>query len=92
MNNLDFHAFEADARAQGFDEVLERHWQPDSVLADHAHSFAVSARIVQGEMWLTMGEQTQHLLSGDTFTLERDVTHSEKYGPQGATYWVARRN
>ncbi len=92
MNNLDFHAFEGDARAQGFDEVLERHWQPDTVLDDHAHPFAVSARVVQGDMWLTVGAHTRHLLAGDTFTLERDVPHSETYGPEGATYWVARRN
>ena len=31
-------------------------------------------------------------VAGDTFTLERDVPHSERYGAQGAAYWVARRN
>ena len=92
MTTPTFQQFEADARAQGFDEVLERQWQPDTVLADHAHPFSVSARVVQGEMWLTVGDQTQHLLAGDTFTLARDVPHAERYGREGATYWVARRN
>jgi hypothetical protein len=34
----------------------------------------------------------QHLLPGDTFALERDERHAERYGDDGATYWVARRN
>ena len=29
---------------------------------------------------------------GDTFELEAEVPHAERYGPEGATYWVARRN
>ena len=93
MSMPTFQQFEADARACGFvDEVIERHWQPDTVLADHVHPFAASALVVQGEMWLTVGAQTRHLLAGDTFELPRDLPHAERYGPNGATYWVARRN
>lgn len=92
MQQPDFQAFEADARAQGFDEVLERQWTPGTVLATHAHPFAVQALVVQGEMWLTVGEDIRHLHAGDTFALERDVPHAERYGDAGATYWVARRN
>jgi hypothetical protein len=87
-----FEAFGASARSQGFDEILERRWKPDTVLDTHTHGFAVKALVVQGEMWLTVGERTQHLLPGDTFALERDVAHAERYGNDGATYWVARRS
>jgi hypothetical protein len=31
------------------------------VLDTHAHPFAVNARAVQGEMWLTVGASTRHL-------------------------------
>lgn len=86
-----FEDFSASTLAQGFDEVAERRWQPDTVLETHRHDFAVKALVVQGEMWLSVGEQTQHLLPGDTFRLERDVAHAERYGKEGATYWVARR-
>jgi hypothetical protein len=41
MNELSFQSFEAEARAQGFDEVLERVWQPHTVLDTHVHPFAV---------------------------------------------------
>ena len=43
-------------------------------------------------MWLTVGAETQHLLTGDSFALERDVPHAECHGDAGATYWAARRN
>jgi quercetin dioxygenase-like cupin family protein len=91
MKPITFEAFEAEARAQGFDEVLERKWAPSTVLETHTHPFAVRALVVQGEMWLTVGNDVQHLRSGDTFALDREVAHSERYGAEGATYWVARR-
>lgn len=86
-----FDRFAAAARADGFDEVLERSWAPGTVLDTHTHDFGVRALVVRGEMWLTVGEATQHLRSGDPFVLDADVPHAERYGPDGATYWVARR-
>jgi mannose-6-phosphate isomerase-like protein (cupin superfamily) len=84
--------FEADARARGYDEVIERSWQPGTVLDSHAHDFDVDAIVVQGEMWLTVGDETRHMRAGDRFGLARGIPHSERYGDEGATYWVARRN
>jgi len=86
-----FQAFSARARRDGFDEVLERRWGPDTVLETHTHPFAVRARVVQGEMWLTVDGETEHLRPGEPFALEAGVPHAERYGPEGATYWVARR-
>jgi hypothetical protein len=92
MKPTTFAEFEASSRAAGFDEVLERHWPPDTVIATHTHGFDVDAVLTQGEMWLLCEGRTRHLKRGDTFTLARDVPHDERYGPEGATYWVARRN
>ena len=91
MDQITFEVFEAGARADGFDEVLERQWTAGTVLERHTHPFALRARVVQGEMWLTVGDDVRHLLPGDTFSLDRDVPHAERYGEDGATYWVARR-
>ena len=92
MSQFDFQAFETEARAQGFDEVLERQWAPATVLDTHTHPFAVRALVVQGEMWLTVGDAVRHLYPGDEFKLDHGVPHAERYGDTGATYWVARRN
>lgn len=88
---FDFATFEADERARGCDEVLVRDWAPGTVLDTHSHPFTARALVVRGEMWLSVGESTRHLLPGDRFEIERGVPHAERYGEQGATYWVARR-
>ena len=92
MSEPAFSEFETQARAEGFDEVLERNWSPGLVIDMHAHPVAVKAVVVQGEMWLSCAGETRHLRPGDTFALERDAPHAERYGDAGATYWVARRD
>ena len=87
-----FEAFTAAAYLAGFDEAIERRWESNTVLEIHAHDFDAEAIVKQGEMWLTCDGMTQHLTVGDTFAIARQVSHSERYGSQGATYWVARRN
>ena len=85
-----FETFTAEQRALGCGEVIERSWKPGTVIETHTHPFSVRALVVQGEMWLTLGENTQHLRAGDRFELASDVPHAERYGAEGATYWVAR--
>lgn len=86
-----FADFEATARAAGATEVLERRWAPHQVLDTHRHPFTVvDALVVQGEMWLDCGDGERHLRPGDRFALAADHPHAERYGPDGATYWVAR--
>jgi AraC-like ligand binding domain len=87
-----YDAFEASARANGFDEVLQRQWQPGQVLDTHTHPFAVQALMVQGELWLTCGGTTRHLQTGDRFELAHGVPHAERYGAEGCTFWAARKN
>jgi hypothetical protein len=83
-----FDEFRRAALARGFDEVVERSWAPGTVLDSHTHPFGVEALVVQGEMWL----DGRHLLPGAHFEIGPEVPHAERYGPHGATYWVARRH
>ena len=71
MTAQTFESFKTKQLEAGFDEVIERTWQPNTVLDTHTHPFAVDALVVQGEMWLTVNGQTQHLLPQDNFTLAR---------------------
>ena len=87
-----FEVFKQEAIAAGFDEVLERQWPADQFLDTHTHPFSVRAQVIQGDMWLGQGGSTRHLVAGSIFEVDRDVPHSERYGPQGATYWVARKH
>lgn len=91
MSQPSFEAFEADALARGFETVLVRDWTPDQVVERHSHPFSAHALVVKGEMWLIVGAETRHLRPGDTFDLPAGTAHAERYGREGATYWVARR-
>lgn len=92
MSEESFTAWRDTALAEAFDEVLVRDWPADTVLDEHTHPFALKAQVTRGEMWLTVAGGTRRLLAGDTFALEANVPHAERYGDQGASYWVARRN
>ena len=48
--------------------------------------------MVRGELVLNCGGQESRLSAGQSFELPRHTPHEERYGPQGATFWVARRN
>lgn len=92
MTTQTFAEFEARARGLGFDEVLVREWAPGQVVGTHTHPFDVSALVVRGELVLICGGQERSLGAGQPFELPRHTPHEERYGPQGATFWVARRN
>ncbi|MDN3920525.1 cupin domain-containing protein [Roseateles violae] len=91
MSPPDFEQFAAAKRAAGFDEVLAREWPPLTVLDEHTHDFALQALLVRGEMWLSVAGRTRHLRPGDAFELAHGEPHAERYGAEGACYWVARR-
>lgn len=91
-NPSSFADFEAEARAAGFDEVLERRWDAHAVVPEHSHPFSVRAVVASGEMWLTSAGETRHLRAGDRFELGHAEPHAERYGSEGAVYWVARRH
>ncbi|MFZ6772129.1 cupin domain-containing protein [Undibacterium sp. SXout7W] len=88
----DFETFKDEKLRLGFDEVLVRHWEPDTENKMHSHPFDTDAVVVQGEYWLTMGGQIRHLKTGDAFKVPRNIMHSEKYGHEGAVFWAARKN
>lgn len=92
MDLPSFAEFEARSRAEGCDEVIERRWAPGTVVDTHTHPFDAHALVTQGEMWLSHGGRTRHLVAGDRFMLGSGVPHAERYGEAGCTYWVARRN
>jgi len=92
MNLPSFEEYKSQALAEGFDEVIERAWEANSLQPTHTHPFSVKALVVEGEMWLTRNGETLHLLPGGSFKMDQNVPHEELYGPVGAVYWAARKN
>ncbi len=92
MIDKTFEAFQSRKLDEGYDQVLQRVWEPNVSNEPHAHPFDTDAVVAKGEFWLTINGQANHYKSGDGFKVSRDVLHSEKYGPQGAVFWAARKN
>lgn len=92
MKPATFAVFEQESRSAGYDEILERVWEPNKVIPTHTHPFDVTAIITQGDMVLTVGDQQRHLRQGDSFDVAAGVQHAEHYGEQGTSLWVARRH
>lgn len=92
MSLPSFEEFSAAARARGFDEVLVREWQAGHATPEHEHPFDVTALVVRGEFWLSVGGEVRHLKPGDTFEVKRGTRHAERYGADGATFWTGRAN
>ncbi|MFM8547936.1 MAG: cupin domain-containing protein [Betaproteobacteria bacterium] len=87
-----FEEFSAAMLSRGYHEILVREWEPNHATPEHDHPFDTDALVVRGEFWLSSGGNTRHIRAGETFQLGRGIAHSERYGPQGATFWAARRN
>jgi mannose-6-phosphate isomerase-like protein (cupin superfamily) len=87
-----FESFREQALASGHDEALLREWAPHFANELHTHPFDTHARVARGEFWLTIDGRVMHLKAGDTFDVAHGVEHSERYGPEGAIFWAARRN
>lgn len=87
-----FDNFRDEELARGADEVLVREWEGNHQTPEHEHPFDTRAVVVRGELWLRCGGDVRHLRAGDRFELARHVRHAERYGPEGATFWAARRN
>ncbi|MFM7024809.1 MAG: cupin domain-containing protein [Limnohabitans sp.] len=92
MTTDTFEAFRTSMLGKGYDEVLLREWHPGFANDPHTHPFDTDALVAQGEFWLDMDGQTTHYKTGDSFQVKRGVSHSEKYGPEGAVFWAARKN
>jgi quercetin dioxygenase-like cupin family protein len=92
MNTPTLDEYKQRQLAKGFDEVTARTYAPNEMADTHTHPFSVEALVVEGEMWLTCGDETKHLRAGDSFAMDRGTPHAEKYGSDGAVYWAARKH
>lgn len=91
MNTLNLEEFTKASLEKGYDNVTVREWAANSVSELHTHEFSVHAVVAQGEMWLTRNGKADHLKIGDTFTMDPETPHAERYGPAGTIYWAARK-
>jgi quercetin dioxygenase-like cupin family protein len=88
---MDTQAFSAALERDGFSEISTRTQDALRENTAHSHPFEVRALMLEGELSLTFEGRTQLCRPGDVFTMKAGCEHAEKFGPQGATYLVGRK-
>lgn len=83
--------FTAQAMDDGFEEILQKEWEPNLSLEMHTHPYDVRVQVASGLVRLSLAAGVQTYEAGQGFYLARNTEHAEQYGPHGATFWVARK-
>jgi quercetin dioxygenase-like cupin family protein len=89
---MDKQAFTAQARSEGYDEIVEREMPADFRDAEHQHAFDARILVTEGEFTITRGGAARTYRAGESFDLPAGTPHAEAAGPQALRYTVARRH
>jgi len=65
---------------------------PNLVIEKHTHPFDARVQVATGQVRLELVTGAQTFEAGQGFFIPRGTEHSEQYGPNGATFWVARKS
>jgi quercetin dioxygenase-like cupin family protein len=84
--------FTAAARAEGYDEIVEREMPAGFRDPEHRHAFDARILVTAGEFSITMGGATQVYRAGETFSVPAGTPHAEAVGDEALRYTVARRH
>lgn len=84
-------AFKESLVKDGFAAAVSVTRDANGEAALHEHEFEAKALIVQGWLDIRVGNSERRYEVGDIFHLRAGEPHSERYGPDGVTYLVGRK-
>jgi quercetin dioxygenase-like cupin family protein len=88
---MDRARFEAELREEGYAEIIERRMDANTVNPEHAHEFDARLLVLDGIMTIASEGAERSYRPGDTFTMRAGCRHTERSGPDGASYLAGRR-
>jgi quercetin dioxygenase-like cupin family protein len=77
--------------AEGFSRPFVWEDGPEAFYPDHTHNGLTAHIILNGEMTLTMGGESQTYRAGDRCDVPAGAVHSALMGPRGCRYLVAEK-
>ncbi|HSH06065.1 MAG TPA: cupin domain-containing protein [Burkholderiales bacterium] len=89
---MDTQAFTAAARAEGYDEIVEREMPAGFRDAEHQHAFDARILVTEGEFTITMRGATRTYHPGESFEVPAGTPHAEAVGETALHFTVARRH
>ena len=75
----------------GYDSVEKRHLQPNLDLGFHSHPFTACMVILEGQILLKHSSEKVLLKEGDFVSVDRNVSHNEIIGLNGATILYGKK-
>ena len=88
---MDITAFEAGLKADGYNEVERKRYEPRPANGEHGHHFSVRGLILDGAFIVTMEGVERTYRPGETFEVAADTMHFEAIGPEGVELIVGRK-
>ena len=88
MNRQDF---EAQLKAENFNEPATVSQPIGYTMEEHAHPFEAWALIIEGDITLRVNGAATTYATGDVFRLPAQTPHHESAVPHGVTYLAGRK-
>jgi len=78
-------------KQEGFTQVYTHEDAPNAYNPNHTHESLTAHIIIEGEMTLTMNNETKTYKVGDRVDVPAKATHSAKMGPKGCRYIIGEK-
>lgn len=88
---MDRTAFEAQLRAEGYQEIETKRLDPRPANVEHGHHFDVRGLILDGAFTVTLEGVPRTYRAGEIFEVAAGRMHFEEVGPEGAELLIGRR-
>jgi quercetin dioxygenase-like cupin family protein len=89
---MDDAAFEAALRADGYADVVRKHFAAAPTCDEHTHPYDVRALVLGGEITLTVDGVATPYRAGEVFTMANGCRHAEGVAVGGADVLLGRRH
>ncbi len=88
---MDQREFEAQLKADGFQEIELQTLEPRPGKGRHRHLFAIRGLVISGSFLVTQTGDPVTYGPGQVFAVDLGELHDESIGPEGATVVVGRK-
>jgi quercetin dioxygenase-like cupin family protein len=88
---MDKAEFERSLRADGYEQIETKSVAPRTHNEAHDHPFDVKALVLDGQIALTVANESRTYRAGDVFTMAAGCKHVEDVGADGVRYIFGRR-
>jgi hypothetical protein len=88
---MDQHTFEAQLKADGYQEIELQELAPRPGKRRHRHHFAIRGLVLSGTFFVTQNSHPMPYGGGQTFAVKQGELHDEAIGTDGAHLVIGRK-